>query len=218
MVGFSSETFSEVIFTGKFLDRILVYPLGVKLIETNNKCLLYARVFPGTGLHRNIDRVVDACIAAPYNPLTYYYAVFKKNFTMSLGTANAIHSPCIKPAAIEVETIVLKREHDNEKGLVRILLDPVHLRYYNPITYQRVFGCIVEMLIDYTRIDFYSRRKTGYGNGICDILEKLITRIINSYYCVLHSTTNTTYHRVAYEVLRKSVNLLGMGGCTPPRF
>ncbi|MET1101616.1 MAG: hypothetical protein ABWW69_03965 [Pyrodictiaceae archaeon] len=208
-LGFEYSSFSEMILTTDDLgDHIFFFPVGVVLSTPK---LLLIRIFPGTSLYANIDRVIDVCLSQPRNPLPYVYAVLKKpSFMPELVEADSIHSRCVRDSTLRLEAIVVKRWMEN--NLVFMQLEIVNVSPAAPFTYKRYYGCIIEALIALTRIRYFTRM----AFRDCSLFDNFLDRIAHSFDCVLHSTRDSLYHSIAYEILVEAYRYYSLAGCPIP--
>lgn len=166
-------------------------------------------MYPGTSLRRSIEEAVDACITAPREPAVYYNAIMKQNLQIRLKYGEAVSSPCIDNYLLRVEAVIAERKRLPDNRL-EVFFDPLLAEAGKPVPYSRLYGCLVEMLIAFTRIKVFQRTKA------CKRLIDLYRVIVQGYKCVLHSSTEEEYHSMAFNLLKQAATALMLAGCCSP--
>lgn len=188
----------------------MVTPLGIR----REGGRLVARLYPGTRLQPLGYSVYEACLAQPYDPLSYYSAVLEHS--VELEPARAVHAPCPRAEGPRVEAIVSSRERA-PGGFIVLWLDPIHVEEGGGwALYSRSLGCSIELLIALTRLRFWARARSLTPEPPCRTVRRLAYTVLESFDCILHSTWSPELHRAAARAAREALDNAYMTGCLAP--
>ena len=175
------------------------------------------RVFPQTRLYQHAWSLTDLCLSAPIEPSQFIKAVEAPS-TLTFRPGRAVRSPCLSRAAWTLEATVVGRSVDPVTGVVKIAIDPVHVEPGAVQAYSRPLGCIIELLIWYTRA-VAARRYTAAGVEQREAWCKRLTRYAKALPAIMECIAHTAEEGLAMQACKlayRLVNQLYAAGCQPP--
>ena len=142
----------ECIGSLKSIDNYVVTALGVWRREDR----LFVKVYPGTRLYVVASNAIYSCLS----PITSYEELLKTlNGSMELNNASILPLKCPK-SVIAIEAVVTNRVREWHQDLSVLVLElqPVIIRVHDiPPSYTRALGLVVEIMIELTRVIYFSR-------------------------------------------------------------
>lgn len=192
-LGFSSETYSEVIITSSFNGEVHVAPFGVKTFKN----LLYFRTYHPSTTYRNIVKSGECVLNITSNAETFYNAIFHPE-RLEFEPSFKVSTPRIRGLDGYVECILVNVKDFNLYSV--LYCKPVHVEYkcILPRTFNRAEPAIIEALIHYTRVKPYLEA------GKTSDVQELIKRIEMCKYIVEHSTTNRELLKIIEDIRVKA--------------
>jgi len=198
-LGFSEDTFSEVIAVTKFENMWNCSPLGVKLSLENKT--LYFYVYEGARILNFLSKRNLFTLNVVNEYSAFLNCIFKRSIenevrkiTNTLGylrTADA-YIVCENSLPIQVS---------KDRYLVNVHAKEIAILRNRPRVFNRVLPAVIEALICYTKIKPYSR---AYGfSSVLELLEKI-------RYCkniVYHATSNSKDRRAIEFIYEEAVKL-----------
>ncbi len=139
----------EAVVAFKLGPELHVQPLGLN-VAPSGSCVLEARVYPGTRLYERLNEVTDCCAALTLDPQLFAEAVLG-TLPPRLTPSEAVTAPCPQPALAHLEAVVVAREPGLPGAPAVLRLVPVAARVLGVGGYSRSLGCLVEILVAYTR-------------------------------------------------------------------
>ncbi|MEM2185171.1 MAG: DUF447 family protein [Candidatus Methanomethylicia archaeon] len=194
---FSSDTYIETVtlfyVNGKLMGLM---PLGMKKLNSQ----FFARIFKSSRMYNTILNLEDLsrvkckiCISS--NPITFYYAIFKKEKLvkafMGKNYSRKFCDACI-------DATMTSYEKDQE--FLKIYLKPIEIyivRRY-PKGFNRASAAIIEALVHYTKIPFVNMEEQ----------KRLILKIEMCMETVYRSSEKPTYRAIIEEIFKRAKNLL----------
>ncbi len=191
-LGFSENTFSEVIAVTKLKDKWNCSPLGVKLDLKNDTIFFY--VYEGARILDFFRRqkIFTLNIINDYH--AFLNCVFKRNIEKEIHEI-AENLAYLKTAdAYIVCRNSLPKQLGEDKYLINAAVKEIVILREKPRVFNRVLPAIVEALVHYTKIKPYSKI---YGpSAILNLLKKI-------EYC-----KDTVYHASTDVEARKSIDFI----------
>ena len=198
-LGFSENTFSEVIAVTRLRNRWNCSPLGVKL-NLKNKTL-YFYVYEGSKILSSLKKqnVFTLNIVNEYS--VFINCIFKRDIGKEIcEITNTLGYIGVADAYIVCENSLPKQVSEG-KYLVNAFVKEVVILRSKPRVFNRVLPAIVEALIHYTKIEPYS--KVFGFESVLELLEKI-------RYCketVYHASTNPELRSTVDFIYREATKL-----------
>jgi len=152
-------------------------PLGVRLVGEG---LLEATIYPGTRLAHVAPQAYEACIGFSLEPSSFAKLLLNKDADMV--PPRAVSTPCLGNTYLRIEAVIARRLRSGDRWV--LTLEPLfaYTAGTPPSPYTRALGCMVELLVAYTRVAYWSRQKP---RG-CREAQKWYTRLLQAADCISH--------------------------------
>ena len=198
-LGFSEDTFSEVIAVTRFENKWNCSPLGVKL-NLENKTL-YFYVYEGAKILGFLkeQNIFTLNIVNEYS--AFMNCVFKRNIEKEIRKITDTLGYMKIADAYIICRNTIPRQVNKNKYLVNVFVEEVVILRNKPRVFNRVLPAIVEALIHYTKIEPYS--KVFGFESVLELLEKI-------RYCketVYHASTNPELRSTVDFIYREATKL-----------
>ncbi len=196
-LGFSEDTFGEVVAFFSWSNSKHVMPLGLKF----RNGFLYGRIFKGSKMYtilsdaKNIGNI-NCMVCISSNPMLFYNAVFNKGEVLKCCE----NVDCVKNFCDAcIETVVANSIVSDE--FVEVFLKPIKIGIYRriPRVFTRASAAIIEALVWYTKMVFADEsRRREYLNRI------LMLRDV-----VYRSSLNKVYREIIDDVVAHAQSYVG---------
>lgn len=191
-LGFSNETYSEVLLTININNDTNVAPMGVLL--KNNK--LYVRIYSGTKTYNAILNYADECVLnITNNPKLFFNAILHKE-KIRFYNSTIVNAKRVLDCDAYIECNINKR--NILSNYAEIFLNPLIIDVVNPSvkTYNRAGPAIIEALVHLSKIQYY--KSSGMNNN------EILKRFLFLREIVYHSTSDKDYRIMINEILDKA--------------
>jgi hypothetical protein len=160
--------------------------------------------------------LVDVCLAIVLDPVKFLEAVMEGY--VRLRPSTAVSTPCPANAVAWVEGVVAGRSTTID-GVTLFEVKPVAIVIATPKGYSRALGCVVEMLIAYTRAKAalrYVATANEQRERWCKLLELYASAYPHLVTCVRRVSRNNYLLQLIAKLVREFINLLDYVGCPLP--
>ena len=195
-LGFSSDTYSEILLTVRLGSDINVAPIGV-LMENQE---LIIRVFKGSKTYNMLLNGAKECVInVTRNPRYFYYAIFHKDkimLTDAVKVSVKRVADCNAYIECNISNIELKDDY------LTAYLKPifVEISSYYPLTFNRAWPAIIEALVHYTKIPYYRSLNISAN--------EIIRKISFLREIVYRSSKNIELRRIIDDIIDRTRKLL----------
>ncbi|MEM3833570.1 MAG: DUF447 family protein [Thermoprotei archaeon] len=195
-LGFSENTYSEIILVVTRDGEVNAAPIGVKLINDN----IMAIIFKDSVTYLGLMGCGECTINVTSDARVFYKFVMNERIGADeLLSSDIIHVPALKIADAVVEAKVADVIDKGDRAIFYFV--PVNFKILRsmPRTFNRAHPAIIEALVHYTRIKPYLTM------GLSSEIDKLLERIKMCVDTVRHSTRDTELLNIANDILLKAV-------------
>jgi hypothetical protein len=195
-LGFSENTYSEIILIVIRNEEVNAAPIGVKLVNNNMVAIIFKDSITYLGLINHGECTINVTTDAR---IFYKFVMNEKIGADELLPSNVVHVPALKVADAVIEAKVVNVIDREDRAI--FYFTPVNFKVLRniPKTFNRTHPAIIEALVHYTRIKPYLMM------GLYDEIDKLLERIKMCVDTVKHSTQDTELLNIANDILAKAI-------------